>query len=548
MTPPDRSDALALGREAFEVRAWGDACAHLLDADREEDLDPADLERLATAAHLTGRVEDSDAAWARAHNLRLDAGEPVAAARCAFWLGFGLVARGERARGGGWIGRARRLLEDDGRDCPERGYLRLPEGLRSLGEGDFARAREAFDDAHDAGRRFGDPDLEALGRLGKGQVLIRSGRIDEGTTLLDEVMVAVDAGDLTPRVVGLVYCAAVETCQEIFDVHRARAWTDALSRWCEAQPDLVAYRGQCLARRAELMRLGGEWPDALREAARACDLLEGPPGEPAAGLAHYQRGELLRVRGERGEGERAYREAARWGRKPEPGRALLRLAEGDVGAALAAIRRALEEARNDLDRTRLLPAQVEIALAAGEADEARAAADRLAEIAGEIDAPLLHAEAAYARGSVLLDEQNAPDALDALRRAEATWLELDAPYELARTRVLLGLACRALGDEDTAEMELDGARRVFERLGARPDLETLAARTSPDPPPGTHGLTPRQREVLRLVAAGETNRSIASELYISERTVERHVSDIFDRLGVSSRTAAAAYAYEHDLV
>jgi DNA-binding CsgD family transcriptional regulator len=283
----------------------------------------------------------------------------------------------------------------------------------------------------------------------------------------------------------------------------------------------------------------------MEEARRAFDRFLQPSGHPAAGAAAYQLAELHRLRGEAAEAEEAYRRASRWGREPQPGLALLRLAQGQPAAAQAAIRRALEEAVDLPGRARLLPAAAEIALAAGDRAAARAAAGELAEAAGRLDAPLLDATAAAASGAVRLADGDARAALVDLRAAWAAWRELGAPYEAARARVGIGLACRALGDPDSAALELDAARAVFEELGAAPDLAGLERLTGRAP---AGGLTPREVQVLRLVATGKTNRAIAAELLLSERTVDRHVSNIFTKLGVSSRAAATAWAYQHQLV
>lgn len=541
-------DALDRGRKLFTRQAWREACEELTTADRAGPLGPEDLERLAMAAYLVGRDAESADAWARAHYEYLERGATARAARCAFWLAFGLLNRGERARGGGWIARARRLLDDHPHECVEQGYLLLPLALRHISEGDNEGAYRTFGQAVEIGERFRDPDLVALGRHGRGRALIRLGKIPEGVALLDEAMVAVEAGDVSPIVIGDVYCSVIEGCQEIYDLRRAQEWTAALSRWCESQPDLVPYRGQCRVRRAEILQLHGAWSDALDEAERACDWLCRPPGQPAAGAAFYQKAELHRLRGELAEAEEAYRRASKWGRKPQPGLALLRLAQGRIDAAETAIRRVVDEAREPRVRSRVLPAQVEILVAGGDTPAARAAAQELSQIAADLDAPFVYAVSAHATGAVLLEEGDPRAGLDSLRRASAIWEELEAPYETARTRVLIAHACRALGDVDTAKLELDAAREIFQELGATPDvarLDSLGRRASPRKP---HGLTPRELEVLRVVAAGATNKGIAARLSISERTVERHVSNIFVKLGVSSRSAATAYAYEHGLV
>jgi DNA-binding NarL/FixJ family response regulator len=547
------TDPLERARVAFEGQAWAGAYEGLIEAEGIAPLGLDDLERLATAAFLTGRHEESADLWINAYQTALRFGQAPRAARCAFHAAMGMIDRGEMARGAGWLGRANHVLEEHGQDCAERGLVLLPVGLRLLDQGDFDGGNAAFERAAAIGSRFGDVDVMTLAGLGRGRALISRGSVVEGMALLDEAMVAVTSGETTPITTGIVYCAVIEICQRLFDLRRAQEWTSALSGWCSAQPDLVPYRGQCLVHRAEIMQLHGRWDEATGEVRHARERLS---GQPAVGVAIYLEAELQRLRGRFDEAIDLYRQANEFGHPPQPGLAQLRLAQGQVQVAAAAIRRQVDEVTDVVERTRLLAPFVEIALASGDVAGARGAADELAAVAAQLGAPLLLATSAAANGSVLMAEGDARAALPELRAARSAWLEMDAPYQAALVRASIGRACRALGDDDTGVMELEAARHAFEALGAAPDEARVRALLAvpPDAGPkrrderGHDVLTVRELEVLRLVATGRTNRAVGRELVISEKTVARHVSNIFTKLDLSSRAAATAYAYEHDLV
>ena len=533
---------LEKGRAACERLLWTEAFSYLLAADEQSPLGPDDLELLSLAALLSGQDLLAPDLMKRTHNAFLTAGKRERAALWATRLGMSLLNAGQAAQAGGWIGRASRLLEDGRRDCVESGYLHSAIALQYLRAGDVPRADAAFARALEIAERFGDADLLAMSRLGQGTLLIARGEIEAGAALHDEIMVSVTSGEVSPVVAGIVYCAVIETCREIFDLRRAQEWTGALTRWCESQPGLVAFRGNCLIFRTEILQLHGRWVDAIAEAQKARDLLLRPPAQPFAGAAFYELAELHRLRGEFAQAEDAYRQASHLGHTPMPGLARMSLAQGHVEEAAKVIRREREEAHSPAALANVLPAVVDIMIAAGDLDSARAGVADLDEVAARLKAPILEALASQARGSLLVAEGEARAALPVLRRAASLWRELDAPYEGARVRVLVAHACRALSDSSTAAMELAGARRVFQQLGALPDLAAIESR-----PADTSGLSVREVEVLRLVATGKSNRAIALQLAISEKTVARHVSNIFTKLGVISRAAATAYAYEHGL-
>jgi DNA-binding NarL/FixJ family response regulator len=539
-------DELEQGRESYASSAWSTAYESLSRADQLSPLPAQDLELLATSAYMLGREDEWMRILERAHHGHSEAGENRRAVRCAFWIGIVLAIRGEMGAATGWLGRAQRLLEREQGECVEQGYLLMPVVFQHEAEGDWEGASATAAAAVETAQRFGDADLFALAVHTQGDILVRYGRVREGLSLLDEAMVTVTTEQLSPVVTGIVYCSVILACEAAYELRRAREWTAALTLWCESQPDLLAFTGRCLVHRAQLMQLRGDWPDALAEAQYAGRRLEEAMNQAAAAKACYLQGEVHRLRGQFAQAEEAYRQASLLGLEPQPGWALLRLAQGNAAAAAAAIGRALGETTERPKRANLLPAAVEIMLANGEVVEARSACGELEAIADDYESEMLGALHAHARGAVELAAGEPAAALTSLRQAAAVWQELEAPYEVARARLLIARACRDLGDEDAFALELDASRSAFKKLGATPDLAAVDALTGPAGE--THGLTDRELDVLRLVASGKSNKEIAAALVISEHTVARHLQNIFTKLGVPSRTAAGAFAFEHGLV
>lgn len=542
------SGDLARGRESFRRRAWTDACRLLETADRETPLEPEDLECLATAAYLIGRDPESETAWSRVHQVLLDRGDREGAARCAFWLGFGLLGRGAVAPGSGWIARSKTLLDDAQMESAVRGYLLVPHAIESFNREDTAGALTAFSQAAQIAERFADRGLAAFAGHGRGRSLMRMGQVHEGVALLDQAMVAVVAGDVSPILAGFIYCSVIQACNEIFDLRRAHEWTTSFAGWCASQPDLVPYQGECLIHRAELMQLRGAWLEAEQAAHEACVQLSTPAVRQAIGGAFYRLAEIHRLRGELAKAEEAYRQANERGRTPQPGLSLLRLSQGHADLAAASIRSVLTGSERRAPRVSVLAAAVEIMLAVDDLVTARTAAEELADIARALNAPFLSAAASQAMGAVLLAEGDATAASASIRRAADAWRDLEMPYEEAQARVLIAVACDRLDDHDGQEIELDAARRLFTRLGAAPALTRIDENSARGAPENFGGLSERETQVLRLLATGKTNRAIAEQLFISEKTVARHVSNILNKLGVASRTGATAWAYQHNFV
>jgi len=534
---------LVQGREAFARRAWGTAYEQFR-AVGIDHLAPADLGSLAIAAYLVGDRDITTEALEQSFHRNIEAGEPLAAVRDANWLAYVYSANGSPAVGAGWVARSLRLLESMPDDLVERGYLRVHEMMRHIYAGEFPVALRISAEIVEAGQRWDNSDLTAMGLQARGRLLLYAGEVREGLALLDEAMLRVTGGEVTAIFTGEILCSLIEACQEVADYRRIRDWTGALTRWCDTQPDLVPFTGQCAVHRAQVLRLQGDYAEALVELALAGERYAANGLPPATGLARYERGEVLRIQGDYDGAEFAYDEALAFGHEAQPGLSLLWLARGRTAAALGAVRRQLEEGHNPVARAGLLPAAVQVLLQCSEVEEARAAAAELDELADRFGCAAVSARAAYAAGTVLLADGQAAEALASLRRAWKTWIELGARYEAAEARMRMAVALRVLGDEDSAVSELGVAQRTFAEIGAHPaeeEARRLQNRSLPD------GLTAREVEVLRLVAVGHSNAQIATALFLSHKTVQRHLSNIFAKTGATSRTAAAAYAFEHRL-
>jgi DNA-binding CsgD family transcriptional regulator len=535
---------LARARQAFERREWITAY-DALSGVGDVSMPAEDFTRLATTAYLLGRRNDCIQALQRAYSAHAAAGATPAAVGCAVRLATVLLTSGEGAVAGGWVARAQRMLADVDGDVVERGQVLVPVMLRHIMDMEYEKAHELVLEITDYGRRFEDPDLLATGLNAQGRLSLYAGRVPDGLALLDEAMIGISTGEVSPIVAGETYCSLVEACQEVSDFGRAAEWTAALTTWIEAQPGLVAFTGQCAVHRGQIMRVRGAFREAVEEFELAVERYE-RLGTPApAGLAMSECGGVLRVLGDLAAAEAAYGRSIGYGHDPQPGLALLWLARGRTADALAAIRRLLAEPRDPVHRSQLLPAAVEILVAAGAVDEAEVAGQELTSVAESFGCPGPRAMAHYACGSVLLAAGQPAAALPELRAAKLDWQRLEAPYETARCRVLIGGALRALGDARSAHAELDEARRVFRELGTPAEDPEAARLRGPAAP---RGLTDREVEVLRLVATGRTNPEIAADLFLSEKTVARHLSNIFTKLDVPTRTAAAAFAFEHGLV
>jgi DNA-binding CsgD family transcriptional regulator len=535
---------LDTAHEHHHASRWAEACQEYCAADQASSLTVEDLESWAEAAQVIGRIDEAIAALTRCFELRADAGHIHEATRVTYWLWSAHVfARGEFAIAAGWVERAGSLAEERG--SGEYGWLLIPQAYGCIGRGDYAAAEGLLHRTTELGIGRGDTDLITIATTMRGRVSLKLGSLESGLALLDQAMVRVLSRSTSPRATSVMYCAAIGSCYEVQEIARAAEWSVALDQWLGTLPQLGGvYFGNCRIYRAILMRLRGDWPRAEAELEQACRDLA-VDGKLVAGHAWYELGELRRLQGKPGV-EEAFEQATGFGYVAQPGLALYRLSQGNAQAAGAGLRRVLAERERADDRLPLLPAVVEVCLAAGQIEEAKGVIAEMKRTAQTYPTTAMLASVDGARGAVALMENRPAESLAPLREASDHWRQLDAPFETAQVGARIGVACRALGDEEGARMELRAALATFERLGARPDASRVRGLLS-----GQNAhlavLSPREIEVLRLIVTGRTNAEIAAQLCLSERTIHRHVSNILTKLDVSSRTSAATYAVQHGL-
>lgn len=473
-TPTPRDLAVA----AYERHAWREAYDHFVAADAAGPLSAADLTTYADAAWWIGEATASLTIRERAYADYVAAGDQQAAAVAALRLSGEYARRRAFASSTSWHRRAARLLEGD-MTSAAHGTLVLHRAVAASAQGDAEAALSLAQEALAIGERAGDGDLQALSLMQVGLLRVASGDVREGMTLVDEATIAAVSGELSLMATGQVYCQTIVACRDVGDYARAGDWTDAAHRWCDRQ-SVGGFPGICRVHRAEVIALRGEFARAEQEARLASEELTKWEMRPVIGEALYEIGYIRLRIGDLPAAEEAFRQAHESGQSTEPGLSLIRLAEGKAAVANASLREALDVERARPGRLRLLPAQVEAAVAAGDLATARAAAEELEALAAVFDTVAAHATAKTARGRVLLAEGSAADARRTLAGALARWQDIDAPYEAARTRVLIAGAAGALGDADTARLELQTAKTTFERIGARRDARIAAEQLGAD--------------------------------------------------------------------
>jgi DNA-binding CsgD family transcriptional regulator len=538
-------EALVAARDAYSHQDWLAARDGFRAVAERVGLSVEDIVAMADSAWWLGFNDEALASFEQAFALFVSEDRVPSAAKLALAIGFLWMLRGEMPLGSGWVSRGLRLLRELP-DCVEQGYGLAVALDEEMAAGRFPEAISIAKDIKTLASRYKDTTLQAVGLVGEGIALTRMGRVKEGLAVLDEAMLSVMAGEVTLDWAGNIYCQLMGICYDLADLRRARHWTDATERWCNRFTSAVMFLGVCRMHRVQLLAVQGDWGGAEEEAWQVCgDLAD--LNVLAVAESHYQIGEIRRLRGDLVGAEAAYTKAHGLGRDPQPGLALLRLSEGRVATAAASIRSAIaSDSADSFTRARLRSAQVEIALAGEDMEGAAEAVEDLNLIASTFSSPGLEAAAGQAAGALLLAQEKYPEALRQLRDAVRRWQELDAPYLAAKARVQVASACRSLDDHDAADLELGAAGAVFDQLGAVIDSKRVAVLRANRALPGS--LTVREVEVLSCVAAGQSNREVAAALFIAEKTVARHLSNIFTKLGVSSRTEAAAFAFTHGLV
>lgn len=560
----DRDDLLA-ARSAARDRDWATARSLFLAAARRTTagasgatsgsapsgpheavtaLDVDDLASLAQAHWWLGDIDEYARATEEVCRRRTSAGDTPGAALAALEVGFSETVRGHEAAGSGWLARARRLLAETP-EAVEHGYLLILDGYGAMDAGDTGRADALVRRVLDIGDRFQEPTLQSHGLFLSGCLAIRGGRVHQGERFLDEAMVPVLSGRTAPPWAGNLYCRMMQLCYELGDLPRAQHWTELTEAWCREFAPATLFTGICRVHRVQLLQVHGHWARALSEAEQAAaDLTD--LDVVAAGEAHYRCGELHRLRGELDDAEAAYRTARSLGREPLPGLALLHLERGHATRAAATLGAALAACPAPLDRAPLLAARIEVALSQDDLGALDVLVDELSDIADRHDSPAWQAEACRWRGSVQAAQGQHATALPMLREARDRWQRIDAPREVARTRVEIARSLELLGDAHSAREERDLAAAAFAELGAQRELRRLLAQQRRHR--SVEGLSPREVEVLAAVSAGGTNREVGSRLHISERTVARHLANTYLKLGVASRTAAVARARDVGLI
>jgi ATP/maltotriose-dependent transcriptional regulator MalT len=537
------TDPLAAARDLQTRHNWlaalEAATAATVDSPRVE---AERCELVADASWWLGHLQDCIDARERAYRLFDEQGDRRRAGQCAVWLWEHHAIAAHPAIAGAWLRRARRALEGEP-DCVELGALLLREAETAHGSGDLDLARDLAARAVDLARSLRSANLEAEALQTMGRVLIDEGEVAEGIGHLDEAMLFAVEGRLGPYSTGKVYCSLISACEELGDLDRAAEWTEATTRWAQQYPFAI-FPGICRVHRAVVLKRRGSLAEAEREAAQACEeLITSHVANAAAAYAEV--GDIRRRLGDLDRAEEALTRAQELCGRPCGALALLRLAQGRPDTGLAIITSCLRDTTNPLSRATLLPILVQVASATGDLDEAESALGELDSIASTFDTSMLRAVAASARGRLELARGDAASASSSLQDAVERWTALDVPYEVATARTLLGQALRDRGDAIGAADSFAAAVRLFDQIGARLDARLSDGEVRPTHPAG---LTEREVEVLRLVAAGKTNNEVAADLYLSVKTVSRHLSNIFTKVGVTSRAAATAFAFEHNLV